>query len=183
MKIRALFSCTLALLAIWGLSHCSNPKPVAPLPTGPRVNLKRYVGHWYEQFRLPNSFQNDRATAEADYALLPDGAVRVVNTETRPDGTQKTAKGTAQAIPDGNNNRLRVKFEGIAALVPAAEEGNYWILKLDPDYSTVLVGTPDREFLWMLSRAKGVSEARRAEYVKEAQRLGFDTSKLIYRRR
>jgi hypothetical protein len=37
--------------------------------------------------------------------------------------------------------------------------GDYWILKLDRDYQVALVGTPDREYLWVLSRAPRLDDA------------------------
>ena len=108
---------------------------------------------------------------------------RLGQTELRADGTRSQVTGLAQAVPDGRNSRLRVKFEGLAALAPVSSEGNYWIIKLAPDYSAALVGTPDRKFLWMLSRTPTVSEARRSEYLQEARRQGFDISQVIHHRR
>ncbi len=162
------------------MTGCKSKTELPPLPTVAGVSLKRYAGHWHEVFRLPNEFQKDDARAEADYEVQADGSVSVVNTETRPDGTRKTATGTATAVPDGKNSRLRVKFTGLAALVPVPEEGNYWIIKLAPDYSTALVGTPDRKYLWMLSRTRKAAPETLSAYKTEAQRLGFDTSKLLY---
>ena len=161
---------------------CSSRTAMTPLATATGVDIQRYAGHWYEVFRLPNSFQRDDAKAEANYTLQRDGTVRVVNTETRPDGTQKTAEGTATVVPDGRNSRFRVKFEGLAALIPVSEEGNYWIVKLEPDYSAALVGTPDRKFLWLLSRTPKINAERRNSYEAEARRLGFDTRQLIHSR-
>lgn len=170
-----------ATALVLGLMACVHSKPDRPLRTAKAVDIQRYAGHWHEQFRLPNSFQKDGAKAEAEYSLLPDGKVRVVNTETRPDGKKNIATGTAIAVPGSNNSRLRVKFDGLASLVPAAESGNYWIIQVEPDYSAALVGTPDRKFLWMLSRKDPVSPALRDRYVSTAKELGFDTSRLLFR--
>ena len=27
-------------------------------------------------------------------------------------------------------------------------KGDYWVLKIDPDYQTALVGEPNKEYLW-----------------------------------
>ncbi|MES2736706.1 MAG: lipocalin family protein [Verrucomicrobiota bacterium] len=181
MNLRFLSLVAAAALIAALLPSCTSGKSLPPLATAGPVDLQRYSGLWFEQFRLPNSFQNDEATAEARYTPQPDGSVRVVNTEIRPDGTRKTATGTATTVPGSRNSRLRVKFEGLAALVPAAKEGNYWIIRLAPDYSAALVGTPDRKFLWLLSRDRDLTAARRNEYVQEARRQGFDTSRLLDR--
>lgn len=172
----------LSILCISLLSSCAGPQ-LKPLQPVAQVDLKRYSGQWYEQFRLPNSFQEDSASAEARYTPQPDGSVKVVNTEFRTDGTRKTASGSATAVSGSGNSRLRVKFEGLAALVPAAEEGNYWIIKLAPDYSAALVGTPDRKYLWLLTRSRQITPALREEYLAEARRQGFDTTPLIFRNR
>jgi apolipoprotein D and lipocalin family protein len=182
MKITPLIMLSMASFALLILSSCTSSKQ-RPLNTEAHVDLQRYAGHWYEQFRLPNTFQKDDAMAEAHYTPLPDGSISVVNTETRPDRSRKSAAGIATVVPDGRNSRLKVKFEGLAAIVPTSDEGNYWIIKVAPDYSTALVGTPDRKFLWLLSRDRVIPITVREAYLKEAQRQGFDISVLIYRKR
>ncbi|MGV3662309.1 MAG: lipocalin family protein [Prosthecobacter sp.] len=158
------------------LVSCSSQRPMR---TVGQVNLSRYAGHWYEISRLPNTFQRDDSRATADYTAQQDGSIRVVNTEYRPDGSTRTATGRATAVSGSNGARLRVKFEGLAALVPAAVEGNYWIIALEPDYSVALVGTPDRKFLWLLSRGANISPSTKERYLRRAREEGFDTAKLI----
>ncbi len=150
------------------------------LPTVANVELDRYMGHWHEVFRLPNSFQTAGAQATADYSLEKDGTVKVLNKEKSPTGKVRVATGRAEAVPGSGNARLRVQFSWLASLVPVSEEGNYWIIRLAPDYSTVLVGTPDRKYLWLLARNPDLSKKEAREYEVAARRLGFDTSKLIY---
>jgi lipocalin len=45
----------------------------------------------------------------------------------------------------------------------------------------VIVGTPDRENLWIMARTQAIDEARYTEFVGIARSLGFDTGKLIQR--
>jgi len=145
------------------------------------VEVKRYTGLWHENFRLPNSFQRDDSKATAQYTLQADGSIKVVNTEIRPDGTTSQAQGTAKAVPDSSNSRLRVEFNGLAGVfAPNPKEGNYWIIDVAPDYSTALVGTPDRNYLWLLARTPQISKERRGAYVAKAKRLGFPTEKLLF---
>lgn len=161
------------------LVQCKSARSYPPLPTAGQVDLARYAGLWHEVFRLPNSFQRNDSRAEARYTLKQDGTVKVVNTEFRPDGTTKTAEGSATAVPGSGNSRLKVRFGGLAALVPVPDEGNYWIIKLEPDYSAALVGTPDRKFLWLLARDRNLSSEKRAAWEAEARKQGFDTTKLV----
>lgn len=61
----------------------------------------------------------------------------------------------------------------------SSREGNYWIFDLDPDYRTALVGTPDRRYLWILSRTQRLDETTYQQLVTKAQQLGFSVSDLI----
>lgn len=169
----------LVLLAVGLISSCATSKN-PPLATVPKVDVKRYAGLWHEVARLPNSFQRDNAKATAYYTVQGDGSIEVVNTEYRPDGSTKVATGTAKAVPDGRNSRLRVEFNGWGALAPNPKEGNYWIVDLAPDYSVALVGTPNRKYLWLLSRSAHLPKAKRDAYVQKARELGFPTDKLLY---
>ena len=133
------------LLALALLVGCSSG-PVRPLPTVTHVDLSRYAGKWYEVARLPDPFQRDDSNATAEYTVQPGGKIRVVNTEYRPGGSTHVAEGTATAVPDGSNSRLRVRFKGLASLAPVPKDGNYWIIRLESDYSVVMVGTPNRKY-------------------------------------
>jgi apolipoprotein D and lipocalin family protein len=66
-----------------------------------------------------------------------------------------------------------------ARLFGSSREGNYWIIDLDPDYRTSVVGTPDRRFLWILSRTPQLDDATYQRLVERARQLGFSVSDLI----
>jgi apolipoprotein D and lipocalin family protein len=68
-------------------------------------------------------------------------------------------------------------------LIGPSREGNYWILDLDADYRTAMVGTPDRRYLWLLSRAPDLDEAAYQRFILLAKQLGFSVSDLIRTRR
>lgn len=170
----------LPVLAACFFSGCESA-PKKPLPTVQKVDLQRYVGTWHEVARLPNSFQRDNERARAEYTSLPDGSVRVVNTAIRPDGSTREARGRAEAVPESGNARLRVKFEGLAALAPSPKEGNYWIIALDEEgYEYAMIGTPGRKFLWILARSQKLNPATTKQLVSHAQALGFPTQNLLW---
>lgn len=176
MRTTALVALSLAA----GLLGCSTTSH-RPLPTAGPVDLKRYSGRWYEVARLPTSYQKADERARADYSLQRDGTVRVVNTAIDPQGKTRSVEGRAEVVPGSNNARLRVKFEGLAGLIPSPEEGNYWIIALDRNrYRYAMVGTPDRKNLWLLSRQPRLDPSAREQLVTRADALGFPVEKLIY---
>ena len=50
---------------------------------------------------------------------------------------------------------------------------------INTDYKTALTGGADHKYLWILSRTPQIDPATYKAYIEEAQREGFDTSKLI----
>jgi apolipoprotein D and lipocalin family protein len=56
--------------------------------------------------------------------------------------------------------------------------GDYWILGLAGDYSWAVVGSPDREYLWILSRTPALDEMRYSAALAIADANGFDVRRL-----
>ncbi len=142
-----------------------------PLDVVPSVELGRYLGKWYEIAHLPAKFQEGCDETTATYTLLKDGKISVLNTCTR-NGKTKTAKGKAKVVDEATGAKLKVTF-----FWPFY--GDYWILKLGMNYEYAVVGTPSREYLWILSRTPKIDDTLFSELTEFAKSKGFDTTKLI----
>lgn len=149
-----------------------------PLRTVAQVDLSRYAGKWFEIARFDHSFERGCAGVTAEYALNPDGTVRVLNTCRRGglNGEIDTAEGTARVADPATKAQLKVRFSGFASLF----EGDYWVIGLADDYSWALVGEPSGRFLWILARTPQIAPALRDELVAKLQGMGYDTSALIW---
>jgi apolipoprotein D and lipocalin family protein len=146
----------------------------------PSVELNRYTGKWYEIARLPNKFQND-CTGEvtATYSLLEDGTLKVVNECREKDGQSSRAEGQARlADKSGPNSKLKVRFAPAWLSWLPSVWGDYWIIDLAPDYGYSVVGTPDRKYLWILSRKPQMDESTYQRIIEQAAARGFDVSRL-----
>ncbi|MET3383431.1 MULTISPECIES: lipocalin family protein [Variovorax] len=159
------------------------PLMPAPLQVVAPVDLQRYAGIWHEQARLPNRFQKQCAgPVVAEYTPQPGGAVQVLNRCVREDGNFDEAVGAARVVPVAGQpgaGRLQVRFAPAWLGWLPMVWGDYWILKLDRDYQVSLVGTPDRQYLWVLSRAPRLDEAVLRAELDYARSLGFDTDKVV----
>lgn len=174
-----------ALLLICGglIVACSssNNREIAPKTVG-KVDLKRYQGTWYELARLPMFFQRKCVQSEAHYGLNADGSVAVLNRCKTKDGSWEEAKGTATEQVPGQSDKLWVEFDNwFSRLVPGLTKGDYWIIDLDDNYSEVVVGDPERKYLWLLARTPTVTEETKQRMLARARQQGYDTSKLIWR--
>lgn len=136
------------------------------------VDLKRYMGMWYEIASLPAPFQEDCHCTTARYTLKGD-YVEVINTCRRESaqGELDTAEGKAWPVEGSNNSRLKVSF-----FWPF--KGDYWVIGLDPDYRWAMVGHPDKKYLWILSRTPRLAPEVYAGIEVRARELGYEVDKL-----
>ncbi|MBZ2189958.1 lipocalin family protein [Alcanivorax sp. JB21] len=166
---------TLTILA--GLSACSRSH--APLPVVEDVDLQRYTGTWYEIARLPQFFQRGCYDSTADYVLLDDRRLQVINSCQRVDDEPRQATGIAEVVDSSEPARLRVRFDTwISRLLPRLTEGDYWILYLDENYQLAMVGAPNRDYLWFLARTPDISARDYALLEEHATALGFAVDEL-----
>lgn len=143
------------------------------LETVQQVDLKRYVGRWYEIARYPNWFQRKCAgETTAEYSLRDDGKIEVLNRCRESNGEIATTKGTAKIVDSATNAKLKVTF-----FWPFS--GDYWILDLAPDYSYAVVGEPSRKYLWILSRSPQMNDATYRTITDRIRFLGYDPARLL----
>lgn len=161
---------------------CASTNGHGPLRVEQNVNIQKYMGLWYEIERYDIRFEKGCGNVTAEYSLTKKGKVRVVNTcvKKKKNGKLKTkdAKGVAFVVDPKTNAKLKVSF------VPFFKwlgwfAGDYNILKLGPNYEYVLVGSKDREYLWILSRTPTLSDEIKSMLKTEATSQGFDTSRFI----
>jgi len=164
----------MAILA-FGLLATAKSSPAAdkPLITVPSVDLQRYMGKWYEIAAFPQTFEKGCHCSAAEYSMTDKGYVRVLNTcrKDSAEGKVKTAEGKAFVVEGSNNAKLRVQF-----FWPF--RGDYWIIDLAEDYSYVVVGAPNRKYLWILSRTPQMDLGLYQQIVDRTAGKGFDVSKL-----
>jgi len=159
---------------------CAAHKTFPPPETVPWVDLTRYQGTWYEIARLPMWFQRGCITSMATYGLVESGKISVLNECVTDQGERKAASGYASVVDKQSNAKLEVVFDTwLSRLFPSLVKGKYWIFFLDPEYQTAIVGTPDREYLWILSRTPTMDEEQYRRLVDWCRALGFDTDRLV----
>ncbi|MEH0155267.1 lipocalin family protein [Limibacter armeniacum] len=170
MKIKTL----LLIFTCWliGLSACKNDDPT--LPTVAKVDLQKYIGRWYEIARFPNSFEKELKCVTATYAIKNDGKISVTNKGVNINDPSKVSESQGMAWrPDkSKEGQLKVSF-----FWPFA--GDYFIIALDEkNYQYALVGSPDRDYLWVLSRKPELKQETYQKLLKIAEDNKFDISKL-----
>ena len=147
-----------------------------PLKTVKYVDLKKYVGLWYEVAKIPNSFQDQciKGTT-AKYILKEDGEIAVINSCIDEDGEVDEADGLARVVDKKTNAKLEVSFFSIFGWRPIW--GDYWIIGLDENYQWAIVGTPSRKYGWVLSRTPKLDEVTMDTIFGIIKDQGYDPKK------
>ena len=134
------------------------------------LNLDKYLGTWYEIARFDHSFERGLDFCKANYALREDGKIAVTNTGIK-EGKNKTSNGKAKTTD--TPALLRVSFFG-------PFYSDYRVMLLDADYQWALIGSGSAKYLWILSRTPELPKDTLDTILAEAQRRGYDISKLIW---
>ena len=148
--------------------HAANQEP---LETVPFVDLKKYLGTWFEIAAFPQSFEKGCSCISATYGLNKDGSI-IVKNRCIKDDKLKIAEGKAFVTDKKTNAKLEVQF-----FWPF--RGKYWIIDLAKDYSYAVVGHPNRKYLWILSRRPYIDEQVYNQLVVRAAIKGFDVRNLL----
>ncbi len=145
-------------------------KEYETLEVVPHVDLKKYLGKWYETAHLPFRFEEGCSDITATYSLREDGSISVLN-ECKRNGKVKRAKGKAKVVDKNSGAKLKVTF-----FWPFY--GDYWIINLGKDYDYAVVGTPNRKYLWILSRTPQMDDKLFSQLIELIKSKGFDVKNL-----
>lgn len=135
------------------------------------LDLKRYMGTWYEIARIENRFEQGMTAVKAQYRLMDDGSVEVINTGTCPiTNDRKVSVGMAHAT--SKPGQFKVSFMKVFS-------ADYNVLELDENYDWALVGSSSPTYLWVLSRRPSLSADVLENLRIRAQERGYDIEQLI----
>ncbi|VEJ05751.1 Blc-like protein [Campylobacter lari] len=140
------------------------------------INLEKYMGTWLEMARKPAFFQKTCKSAKAEYELEYKGStpiIKVKNICTKENGEISQANGKARVK---SPRALAVKF---SIFMNVFNKPNYEIIYIDTNYQVSIVGSPDKKYLWILSREILVKEQINS-LLEIAKQRGFDTSDVIF---
>jgi apolipoprotein D and lipocalin family protein len=177
MKIFGLLI-TILILFMGCLSGCINNDPGEPLNVVDELDAIQYSGLWYSVYELPVFYglypfgytSEKCVNSTATYTVESENLIHVLN-KCILRGREKQVEGTARYANNSNKNgELIVNFFGF--------DSDYNVIGLDEKYQWAVIGTKNRESLWLFSRTPTIDESLLDEMKTIAEAEGFDTSKL-----
>ena len=177
MKRLITISFTIILATLSLFPQSTKPRAVSTVPS---VDLNKYSGTWYEIAKYPNKFQkNCVGNTTATYTLKVEGKIEVLNRCLEKDGTTKAAKAAGKINDKQTNAKLKVRFApGFTSFLPFVW-ADYWVIDLANDYSYAVVGTPDRDYFWILSRTPELKDSAYQDILRRAEQQGFVPGKVV----
>jgi len=153
------------------LSACTGvPAGVTPVSN---FELERYLGTWYEIVRLDHSFERNLDSVTAEYRLLDDGSVNVLNKGfNTKEQRWREAEGVAKFVGPADQGHLKVSFFG-------PFYASYVVFDLDPAYRYALVSGASKRWFWILAREPQLEPGLLEELMARASDLGFDLSDAV----
>jgi len=161
------YKTAVTLLLSLVLTGCAKTtrEPMQPVS---HLNIERFMGDWYVLANIPTFPERGALNPIERYELNPDGTIKTtfsfINSKSG-EARELNAKGF---VREGTSNAVW----GMQFIWPI--KADYRIVYLDPEYSTTIIGRNKRDYLWIMSRDKQVSEERLAELIEIAAKLGYD---------
>jgi len=136
--------------------------------------VDKYLGKWFEIARMDYHFEKHIDYATAEYSQDEEGNIIVTNrgyNYKKQEEVEKTGKAVFAGSPD--EAKLKVSFFG-------PFWAGYNVIAIDSKYKYALVAGRNRNYLWLLSKETSMPEKVIESYLKQAEELGYNTSKLVW---
>ena len=148
-----------AALTISGLQAQANTTDLPDLKSAGEISLKTFAGTWYEISRIPNPVDSDLYNVTITYVRKGDNKLKETLKGNKANGKSVKVKSNLTYSGDGH-------FDGPIG-------GKYIILAIDEKMQYCMLGTPDRKYLWILSRSNTMKNNTYNTLVIKANKMGF----------
>jgi lipocalin len=116
------------------------------------LDIEKYLGRWYQVLGAPTNeiFQGYGTCLTADYSVMSNGSVSVLNSQLDKNGNLEEISGYAYYKNASEPGKLTVYLEGTPF------DGPYWIVKLgeikNNQYQYSIITVPSKISLWVIAR-------------------------------
>jgi len=152
------------------LTGCQSMKPIQ---TVPEVDIDRFMGNWFVIANIPTFIEKDAYNAMESYHLDEDGTILTTFTFNKGDFDGPQKKYSPRGfIRDKSSNAVW----GMQFIWPFKAE--YRIIYLDADYTTTVIGRTKRDYVWIMSRARSISDQNYQDILKFLATQDYDVEKI-----
>jgi apolipoprotein D and lipocalin family protein len=138
------------------------------------LDLHKFQGVWFEIAHNPWFPENNCFAMIAHYKLIEDNKIEVTNICRKHgfDGEISKISGKAWLVDATIKSKWEVQFIWPFTL-------DYWVIDLEEDYNYAVIGEPDKENFWILSRKPIMEKGLLTKIIENTKMKGYDLSNLI----
>lgn len=137
------------------------------------VDLQRFMGTWYVHGYTPTFMDKNAYDATETYSLDEDGKIQTTYRFRKGghDAKWKTMSPTGWVHDKETNAEWRMRFFGIFT-------APYYILYVSPDYTETVIGHPDRDLAWVMTRSPELNARAYERLSMELSTRDYDMAKV-----
>jgi len=156
------------------------PTMPPPLTAGP-VASARLAGTWYEVARVPGRARKaGEGQPVVRHLLRGDGGIDIEHLHTTADGAELLEHGQAVPVRGSAGSQLKVsRWSAGLRWLPLAWHDE-WVLHIDDAAGELMLGSPGRDVLRLLSRRPGLSATRLHTLVEMARDQAYAVDRLQF---
>ncbi len=136
-----------------------------------KLDLARFGGKWYSLYSIPTIYDKGSRETTALYDLNKEGYYNVTTLYKKGNDNEVHTYHSKLFPVEHTEGEMKAQF-----LWPFKVD--YWVIELPDDYSYVVVGHPDRKFLFIMSRKPSMDKKLYDEIVARCRAKGYDVDKL-----
>ncbi len=139
----------------------------------PKVDIDLFMGKWYVHGYTPTSLDPDAYDATETYELGDDGKI-LTTYRFRKSATAEKWKvyhPKGWVVNEETGSEWRMRFFGLFT-------APYYILYVDHEHAETVVGHPDKDMAWIMTRSSEIAEADYERLKQELVERAYDLAKL-----
>lgn len=177
--IGALATCYFAsaiTLTTFNIGHASSDLP--PLEAvKSAIDLNRYSGKWHVVGNIPLDIpffsDADAENYTETYSILKDGVIELACEFTRAGNAAESKRFRFKGFVKDTSTNAEWAVQFVWPF-----RATYMVIYLDEDYSTTIVGVPNRSWVWIMSRDASIPEDKYQRLLSYLDSVGFDTNRI-----
>lgn len=160
-------ACLAVVLLVVACTGNDDAKPNQELADS--VDLDRFMGTWYVHGHSPTFLDKNAYDATETYELKENGKIQTTYRFRKGShtGNWKTMKPVGWVHDEETNAEWRMKFFGLFS-------APYYILYVSPDYKKTVIGHPDRDMAWIMTRSPEISDSSYNRLLSELSQRDYD---------
>eukprot|EP00931_Biecheleriopsis_adriatica_P106449 TRINITY_DN80909_c0_g1_i1.p1 TRINITY_DN80909_c0_g1~~TRINITY_DN80909_c0_g1_i1.p1 ORF type:complete len:509 (-),score=121.74 TRINITY_DN80909_c0_g1_i1:65-1591(-) len=141
------------------------------------IDLAKFMGKWYVVANIPTFFDRGTTNNVENYTLDEAGkTVEVDFTFCKSASSKQSLLKQRADVVNENCTEWRISPK-VGVYLPLRLA--YLIVDCADDYSTAIVGVPDRSYIWIMARTPQVEAATLESLKATAKRLGYDVTQIV----